>query len=226
MPVVDFGLRHSGHERGGCRKTFSPFRSRLARLISPSLEAGRTQLGQAEGEEVTVDEYLQEAGLEAWAVLCHGETDHHDSLLNLGRSDERPSVSALLHELVELILDFRTEIAHGGGGASEGKCRPEAVLLAEVRASPSSTVMKGERSRSESRRCHRSEDRRCEWSGSGSDAGSVRIRTRTSGGNFLREWFASSTQSLQTTPFRFLKCVMLTHFICLQARVIATVALI
>ena len=50
----------------------SPFRSRLARLISPSLEAGRTQLGQAEGEEVTVDEYLQEAGLEAWTVLCHG----------------------------------------------------------------------------------------------------------------------------------------------------------
>ena len=31
---------------------------------------------------------------------------------------------------------------HGGGGASEGKCRPEAILLAEVRASPSSTVMK------------------------------------------------------------------------------------
>ena len=73
MPVVDFGLRHSGLERErGCRMTFFPFRSRLARLISPSLEAGRTQLGQAEGEEVTVDEYLQEAGLEAWTVLCHG----------------------------------------------------------------------------------------------------------------------------------------------------------
>ena len=43
-----------------------------------------------------------------------------------------------------------------------------------------------------------------------------------------REWFAreSSTRSFQTTPFKFLKCVMLTHFICLQARVIATVALI
>ena len=33
---------------------------------------------------------------------------------------------------------------HGGGGASEGKCRSEAILLAEVRASPSSTAMKGE----------------------------------------------------------------------------------
>ena len=51
---------------------------------------------------------------------------------------------------------------HGGGGASEGKCRPEAILLAGIRASPSATVTGGERSRSESRRCHRSEDRRCE----------------------------------------------------------------
>ena len=45
-----------------------------------------------------------------------GETDHHDSLLNLGRSNEGPSVSALLHELVEFILDFRTEIAWDLGG--------------------------------------------------------------------------------------------------------------
>ena len=73
---------------------------------------------------------------------------------------------------------------HGEVGASEGKCRPEAVLLAEVRASPFSTVMKGERSRSESRRRHRSEDRRCEWSGSGSDARSARIGARARGGNF------------------------------------------
>ena len=49
-PVVDFGLRHSGLERGErCRKTFSPFRSRLSRLKSLSLKAGRAQLGQAEG---------------------------------------------------------------------------------------------------------------------------------------------------------------------------------
>ena len=40
--------------------------------ISVSLESGRAQLGQAKKEEVTVDEYLQEAGLEAWTVLCHG----------------------------------------------------------------------------------------------------------------------------------------------------------
>ena len=42
--------------------------------------------------------------------------------------------------------------AHGGGGASEGKCRPEAILLAGVRASPSAAVTGGERTRSESRR--------------------------------------------------------------------------
>ena len=46
---------------------------------------------------------------------------HHDSLLNLGRSDEGPSVSALLHELVELILDFRTEIAWDFGAG----CYPQ-----------------------------------------------------------------------------------------------------
>ena len=37
--------------------------------ISFSLEAGRAQLGQAEGAEVALDEYIQEAGLEAWTFL-------------------------------------------------------------------------------------------------------------------------------------------------------------
>ena len=45
--VVNFDLRHSGLEREGeYRKTFSPFRSRLAQLISLSLEARRAQLGR------------------------------------------------------------------------------------------------------------------------------------------------------------------------------------
>ena len=38
--------------------------------ISLSLEAGRAQLGQAEEPEATLDEYIQEAGLEAWASLA------------------------------------------------------------------------------------------------------------------------------------------------------------
>ena len=90
---------------------------------------------------------------------------------------------------------------HGGGGASEGECGPQAILLAGVRASPSATVTGGERSRSESRRCHRSEDRRCEWSGSGGSKWSPRKRRE-----FSREWLArgSSTRSSQTTPFRSL----------------------
>ena len=37
--------------------------------ISLSLEAGRAQLGQAEGAEAALDEYIQEAGLEAWTFL-------------------------------------------------------------------------------------------------------------------------------------------------------------
>ena len=37
--------------------------------ISLSLEAGRAQLGQDEGAEAALDEYIQEAGLEAWTFL-------------------------------------------------------------------------------------------------------------------------------------------------------------
>ena len=54
-----------------------------------------------------------------------GETDLHDSLLHLGRSDEGPSVSALLHELVEFILEFRTEIAWDFGGFAS--CYPQNI---------------------------------------------------------------------------------------------------
>ena len=36
--------------------------------MSLSLEAGRAQFGQA--EEATLDEYIQEAGLEAWTSLA------------------------------------------------------------------------------------------------------------------------------------------------------------
>ena len=38
--------------------------------ISLSLEAGRAQLGQAEEPEATLDEYIQEAGLEGWISLA------------------------------------------------------------------------------------------------------------------------------------------------------------
>ena len=82
-----------------------------------------------------------------------------------------------------------TPAAHQGANLmEEAERRPEAILLAGVRASPSATVTGGERSRSESRRCHRSEDRRCEWSGSGeSDAGSAQSGARARGaGIFAR----------------------------------------
>ena len=38
-------------------------------------KVGRAHLGQAEGEEATVDEYLQEAGLEAWTFLVETTWD-------------------------------------------------------------------------------------------------------------------------------------------------------
>ena len=37
--------------------------------ISLSLEAGRAQLGQAEGAEAALEEYNHEAGLEAWTFF-------------------------------------------------------------------------------------------------------------------------------------------------------------
>ena len=87
--------------------------------------------------------------------------------------------------------------------------------------------MKGERSRSESRRCHRSEDRRCEWSGSGSDAGSARIGARARGGNFHESGLLGVVDpELANYAVQVLEVCHVDHFICFQARVIATVALI
>ena len=50
---------------------FFGLRCPTAAEISISLEAGRTHLGQAEGTEAeaALDEYIQEAGLEAWTFL-------------------------------------------------------------------------------------------------------------------------------------------------------------
>ena len=54
---------------GGMSKDILPFPLLgfpTAAEISLSLEAGRAQLGEAEEPEATLDEYIQEAGLEAW----------------------------------------------------------------------------------------------------------------------------------------------------------------
>ena len=72
--MVNFVLRHSGLERvkEGISKDILPFPLSFcptAAEISLSLEAGRAQLGQAEGAEASLDEYIQEAGLEAWTFL-------------------------------------------------------------------------------------------------------------------------------------------------------------
>ena len=72
--MVNFVLRHSGLERGEgvISKDILPFPLSFcatAAEISLSLEAGRAQLGQAEGAEASLDKYIQEAGLEAWTFL-------------------------------------------------------------------------------------------------------------------------------------------------------------
>ena len=84
---------------------------------------------------------------------------------------------------------------------------PKRFSWLECEPLPSATISGGERSHSESRRCHRSEDRRCEWSGSGeSDAGKRSKWSPRKRREFSREWLArgSSTRSSQTTPFRSL----------------------
>ena len=65
-------LRHSSLERGETPKDILKFPLSFcptAAEISLSLEAGRAQLGQAEGAEAALDEYIQGAGLEAWTFL-------------------------------------------------------------------------------------------------------------------------------------------------------------
>ena len=57
--VVNFVLRHSGLEcGGGYRKTFSPWR-----------QEGLNVGARPKGAEASLDEYIQEAGLEAWTFL-------------------------------------------------------------------------------------------------------------------------------------------------------------
>ena len=70
--VVNFVLRHSGLERRRISKDILSFPLSFcptAAEISLSLKAGRAQLGQANLAEAALDEYIQEAGLEAWTFL-------------------------------------------------------------------------------------------------------------------------------------------------------------
>ena len=60
--------------------------------ISLSLEAGRAQLGQAEGAEASLDEYTQEAGLEAWTLLVTWALNFVYSSRH-GERAERPETS-------------------------------------------------------------------------------------------------------------------------------------
>ena len=86
-------------------KDILPFRSRLARRISPSLEAGRTQLGQAEGAKRQLTSTLKKkkkAGLESQRCLV-------TRALNFVHSGRRGGVQVMtrLHcsQLPELLSD-------------------------------------------------------------------------------------------------------------------------
>ena len=117
--VVNFVLRHSGLERGRVVEGHSP----LSALGLPhsgfslSLEAGRTQLGQAEGTESTLDEYLQEAGLEAWAFLVtwalnfvysgrHGERAERLETSQSSKHDMNATQTQALAQLRKYIRGF------------------------------------------------------------------------------------------------------------------------
>ena len=60
--------------------------------ISLLLEAGRTQVGEAEGPEATLDEYIQEACLEAWRSLATWATNFVYFVRDGERAD-RPETS-------------------------------------------------------------------------------------------------------------------------------------
>ena len=70
--VDNFVLRHTGVEREGVSRDILPFPlsfSPTAAEISLSVNAGKAQTRLAKGTEVTLDGYIQEAGLEAWTFL-------------------------------------------------------------------------------------------------------------------------------------------------------------
>ena len=92
---------------GGMSKDILPFPLSAyptAAEISLSLEARRAQFGQAEGAEASLDEYIQEAGLEAWTFLVtwalnfvysgrHGERAERPDSLQIQRRTQTSSSS-------------------------------------------------------------------------------------------------------------------------------------
>ena len=92
--MVDFVLRHSGLEREEMSKETLPFPLSAfptVAEISLLLEAGRAQDGEAEGLEATLDEKIQEAGLEAQRSLA-------TSAMNFVYFVKRTSPDTAIHE--------------------------------------------------------------------------------------------------------------------------------
>ena len=118
--VANFVLRHSGLERESLSKDILPFplsACPTAAEISLSLEAGRTQLGQAEGTKSRHDEYLQQAGLEAWAFLVtwalnfvysgrHGERAERLETSQSSKHDMNTAQTQALAQLRKYIRGF------------------------------------------------------------------------------------------------------------------------
>ena len=72
ISVENFVLRHTGVERGGISKDILPFPLSFcptAAEISLSVNARKAQTRLANGAEVSLDGFIQEAGLEAWTFL-------------------------------------------------------------------------------------------------------------------------------------------------------------
>ena len=79
--VVNFVLRHSGLERRGDVERHSPLSALVLppqRLKYRSCQRQDNQLGQAEGTEATLDEYIQEAGCHSHRYESRAKKDWHE----------------------------------------------------------------------------------------------------------------------------------------------------
>ena len=110
--------------------------------ISLSLEAGRTQLGQAEGTESRLDEHLQEAGLEAWAFLVTWALNFVYSGRHGERAERLETSQSSKHDMntaqTQALAQLRKHISRISGGShsastqiGQASWRPRRLIIME-----------------------------------------------------------------------------------------------
>ena len=107
----------------GRLETFLPFPLSFcptAAKILLSVNAGKAQIRLAKGTEVTLDAYIQEAGLEAWTLLVTWALNFVYCNRHAERAERPESLSAAQQKALVQLKDLFSRISVGPRSASFG----------------------------------------------------------------------------------------------------------